>query len=605
MSTKTNFKRIALVAVTALGLGVLSSVPSQAVGNLAVAIANGSFSTGQADSLTAATISVTATIENSNDTITVAVVPNGTLGDSVSVARAANVAAAEIIYLDTTTSSRTLVGLLSAANAASVTAPTNVTTSKLDSQTVQGAGVYAITAATPGNVGAKFGIQVDSSSLTAVAGTYSFTVLVKQYSNGVAVPVTSSYTANLVVSALATASTVASSGTSTAVITQGATYQATGTVDSTVAVASTASATVRAIVRVSLKNTAGGNAQESITVTTDKGTVQSGSVGGKSLTLQYSSADVTAGYKDIQVLSDGTSGTATINISTPSVTFAAKTVTFYGTAYKSIVASSYRSVISTGAEPSPTTTGAIKANAYDANSFSYGSATAVYAYSSDTTVVADYGTACTWVAADAVSYCSLTGVKAGTANITLRDASTVAASTVSSNAVAVRVSQGVATSFTLTTDKASYAPGEKGYLIVTVKDAAGLVMPTQTFTNLFDKNGLLSTAGFGNGTATEFTTATVSVAVARSSTPSSTDPIKAYVFYAPTSAGSFTISAKGGVSVGAASQANATTVTATVADSASAALAAVSALAVTVASLKTLITTLTNLVLKIQKKVKA
>jgi hypothetical protein len=33
MSTKTNFKRIALVAIAALGMGVLSSVPSQAVGN--------------------------------------------------------------------------------------------------------------------------------------------------------------------------------------------------------------------------------------------------------------------------------------------------------------------------------------------------------------------------------------------------------------------------------------------------------------------------------------------------------------------------------------------------------------------------------------------
>ena len=33
MSTKTNFKRIALVAVAALGMGVLSSAPSQAVGN--------------------------------------------------------------------------------------------------------------------------------------------------------------------------------------------------------------------------------------------------------------------------------------------------------------------------------------------------------------------------------------------------------------------------------------------------------------------------------------------------------------------------------------------------------------------------------------------
>jgi hypothetical protein len=33
MSTTTNFKRIALVAVAALGLGVLSSVPSQATIN--------------------------------------------------------------------------------------------------------------------------------------------------------------------------------------------------------------------------------------------------------------------------------------------------------------------------------------------------------------------------------------------------------------------------------------------------------------------------------------------------------------------------------------------------------------------------------------------
>ena len=41
MSTKTNFKRIALVAITALGLGVLSSVPAKAVGDLSVTPING------------------------------------------------------------------------------------------------------------------------------------------------------------------------------------------------------------------------------------------------------------------------------------------------------------------------------------------------------------------------------------------------------------------------------------------------------------------------------------------------------------------------------------------------------------------------------------
>ena len=42
MSTKTNFKRIALVAVAALGLGTLSSVPAQAaVSGLTLTVTNG------------------------------------------------------------------------------------------------------------------------------------------------------------------------------------------------------------------------------------------------------------------------------------------------------------------------------------------------------------------------------------------------------------------------------------------------------------------------------------------------------------------------------------------------------------------------------------
>jgi len=64
MSTKTTFKRIALVAVAALGLGVLSVAPSSAdVSNVTVSVANGTSSkTGGAasDSSTAAVITVSA-----------------------------------------------------------------------------------------------------------------------------------------------------------------------------------------------------------------------------------------------------------------------------------------------------------------------------------------------------------------------------------------------------------------------------------------------------------------------------------------------------------------------------------------------------------------
>ena len=84
MSTKTNFKRIALVAVAALGLGVLSSVPSNAAtSGLTVTVTNGtSVAGGQSDSRNAATINIQAFL-GANDSMTVYVVeksrPAGTV----------------------------------------------------------------------------------------------------------------------------------------------------------------------------------------------------------------------------------------------------------------------------------------------------------------------------------------------------------------------------------------------------------------------------------------------------------------------------------------------------------------------------------------------
>ena len=187
MSTKTNFKRIALVAIAALGLSVLSSVPAKAVGNLSVTVTNGTFVAGLADSTNAATIAVSATLEDIKDTITVTVVGNGTLGDSV-VASSSRVA--RVIYLDTSTATRTKVG------DGTITAPTNVLTamagnSQYDSNMVNATNTYHLSGSSVGNVGATFGIQVDSVASTVIAGTYSFTVFVKQYTQGVSQPVTS------------------------------------------------------------------------------------------------------------------------------------------------------------------------------------------------------------------------------------------------------------------------------------------------------------------------------------------------------------------------------------------------------------------------------
>ena len=79
MSTKTNFKRIALVAIASLGLGVLSSVPSQAASsNIVVSAAtNCTATTTVADSTTAGTVSFTALAYGAgavSDTVTVTLV---------------------------------------------------------------------------------------------------------------------------------------------------------------------------------------------------------------------------------------------------------------------------------------------------------------------------------------------------------------------------------------------------------------------------------------------------------------------------------------------------------------------------------------------------
>ena len=612
MSTKTNFKRIALVAVAALGLGVLSSVPSQATSaGVTVTITDGkSTTTGFAsDSTTAGNINIAGYLE-ALDSVTIQLTPKGTPptgGAKVWVMNLDSATATQTgTVIETLTSSSTNATV--AAAGAVLAVGSNTTAAQDGAEFVRLARSSA-----SANVNWNFGVQLDSATGTRASGTYTYTVVVKSFDAGNATrPVsTISKDINIVVAALATASTTASAVTSTAILSSVVSnvWQASAT-DSIIAAPGTASSTSAAAVKVALLNADSGTApKDSLTITIDKGNVSISttttcgtSPTGKNLIYAYSAATV---Y--VCIAPDGSTGTGTLTIATKNAGTFTKSVAWYGTDVKSIVAA--QRLTNIGATETAGTGNAIRAQAFDANTINLAAGTALYSYSSDTTIVSNYGTACgatAYSATDAqwFTYCPLTVVsgKSGSVTITIRDAATVATSTVASNGVSVRVSTGTASSITLTTDKASYAPGEKGYLIVTVKDAAGLVMPARSSTATLAAGGITTTGQLGNSsdtlTATDFATA-------RSSTPSSTDPIKVYTFYAPASAGTVTFSAKGASTFSAASQTTAATVTITVADSASAALAAVSALAVTVASLKTLITTLTNLVLKIQKKVKA
>jgi len=601
MSTKTNFKRIALVAIAALGMGVLSSVPAKAVGDLSVTVVNGSFTTGQADSRTAATISIAATIEDVRDTITITVVGNGTLGDSV-VASANGARQAKLMFIETTTAARSVVddvGITTAPGAQIAKYSTVAVTS----------GAMKLTSESIGRVGAKFGIQVDSSSATAIAGTYSFTVFVKQYTQGVAQPVTTTYTASLVVAELASASTTPSAVTSFARLSSAglAANASTGT-DSTISALATAGTTAGYIF-IGNRNAASGyeTAEDSITATvTGAGLVCTSStgVGAAVGSVCGKSVKVSAiGDYQFALQADGTAGTSTVAISSSVGGWSSsKVLSYYAKAAKTLTASVLTPVLVVGANDS-----ALSVSAVDATGSTWAGTAYIYASTAaDATAVGGSATtpvACVYSASKLVHYCPITATAAGTGKFKVIDAATVALATATSNEVTVTSSAATAASIKIAFNKATYAPGEIGLIVITPLDAAGKALPASTISSALASGGITSNVGLTyNGTAVTLTNTTVTtVAYSGTTTVAGSETI---VFTAPLGGGAITLTAKGGSGLPVAGQV-AITATASVTDNAAAALAAVSALATTVASLKTLITTLTNLVLKIQKKVKA
>jgi len=605
MSTKTNFKRIALVAVASLGLGLLSSVPSQAaVTGATLTVANGTATTTVSDSTTAATFSVSGLIDATWDTLSVSIVPV-----------AGNSARFIAQLVDTTTSLTRVDTSYSTApiSAAAANARTQALVNNVRDSVTTSSQFFAMnidtSQATTGYVGASFKLYLESSAAMTniAAGTYTYTAIVRSFDAGV-LNATKTITKDLsiVVPALATNSKVVNGALSS--LTLGNTVAnlagTTGTTtDSTIAVAATASTTDAGFVRVRLRNASNGNAQESITASITAGRIGlSGGTMGRSVDVAYTAAMVTAGYVDLAIQPDGTAGTGTITIAATSYTFPTKSVTFYGSTVDKITAAAYASVIGASGI-------GVHGNEFDALGNSFGAGTDLYAYSSDTSVISSYGSACTWNSSLKVSLCTLTGVKNGTANITLRDAATVAASTKASSAVAVKVNINAAATVALEFNKATYAPGEKATLKIIVKDAAGAVLPAQTYSNLFATGGLTTSASIGSAVSStvlsNVSVVTMATVAASTDTPLVTlDPIGQVTFYMPLAGGTVEVTGKGGTSLPASGQVT-VSAKASVTDSGAAALAAVTALATTVASLKTLITTLTNLVLKIQKKVKA
>ena len=484
MSTKTTFKRIALVAVAALGIGMLSVAPS----------AN------------AVVLGELLTIDAAADTVT--------QGDT---------ATAVITSNWTSTAVYDSVVVL-----ATCTAPTGGTcpttglafswTATVDSTSVTQLNAVGVSGAYVQNTAATTGFQESSSatsgavkgvatlkfvaSSTQKTGDYTVTVYTTKYNGGALQAVDKSVTWTVTVSegnsTVTGANTYFSDDKTTAQnrreafksSSDSATIYAKGTagtftpatVGYVVALNSASDSKTAAGVNICATacpmtvNLSGPGMLKLGAVALGGATGTSASTGfGKSVTLSVTN-DATATTESFTVYSDGTAGTGTITIYSGSTLLVTKTVVFAGATAGTITSVGLSDTTTVKGQSSVTLAGTAKDSA--GNFLATGSL--VYLYSSDTAIAGTYqnsaftglNAGCTAVTTSGRFSCAVTVTDTGTAILYVKDSNTAAASTVSSDAITMTVLGAEASSFTVAFDKATYAPGARAIVTITGKDIA-------------------------------------------------------------------------------------------------------------------------------------
>jgi hypothetical protein len=507
----TTIKRIALVAVAALGLSLVAVAPS----NAAINADTLTLSSATAAQTTAETFTATSAVATLSFL--------GATGDSASVTAALVSGPAgntALPYLRLTeTASATIDG--SNPVAGTPVAPNTAVR-------VQAADGTKVTSA-------KFAVYLGTSATAAptVAGTYVVRVTPASVGGSGSLLGATAQTLTITVTTAASQDKVVSVAKSTSILNAGETN--TATADATVS-GSMAIAAGSAIgtIAVTLKNAADTTiTSESYTaiIVSGPGLLGSGAQGvTHSITATGRALSVVNGDV-VGVFADGTSGVSKIEIrTTAGLVIGTETVTFFGDV-ASIVATVAKPVIGVRTEAAVVT-----AVAKDAAGTTI-TAPTLYITSGTTTIISNSGSSATGAAG--VTSFSLTGVKAGTASLVVGNAAT--ASTVSAAAVSVRVGGGSAEmdGLLVATDKTSYAPGEIVTLTVTPTDAAGLILADETYTvfsaaPVFSHSVTAAVSGEALPGAT-----TLNGGVAGTGTKSG---VATYKFYAPSIEGDMTMS---------------------------------------------------------------
>jgi len=572
MSTKTSIKRIALVAVAAMGFGLVSVVPS----NSATA----------ADTMTASS-TASSTISGVSAKIYITQTFIGAAGDFVDATAYVTSAPAYSTALPSwtvlTTDSATALGYTTGVNADSskVDQVMTVANSEASSKYVQAVNMLSFNATVPGTYVVKVyqtnAIASGPGAAQAAPITWTITVGNTNPANATYSKVwmqagaaggcgdnclyakafedyaTTTVVADLIagdtaaaanaanVSTAAVANTAALAGT---IVANAAVFLAnnTRTLDNTLAAPLTVTITGPGFVGINGRNIIGKSITESTAYTATDG---------------YGSGTANAKAKNVFIYSDGNNGTATVTFTVGGVVLATRTVIFYGTVAKAVADNESSVVDLVGGEYAY---GGASVYLTDSNGNPVlGAAASIAAKSSDTSVLQsrsasasngcyDYSNTAAGEYGPGYYICTVKGTpgivsgKTATMTYSVSSGTTVLAA---SNAVTFTTGDAKASSIVLTLDKTDYVPGELAKLTITAKDASGNPVADGKYF-VFNSSAATTSAFAGLSTSAPVTKALFATTAATATADASgiyfSKGVASTTFYMPYASGTFTLS---------------------------------------------------------------
>ncbi|MCX6448092.1 MAG: hypothetical protein NTV18_02990 [Actinobacteria bacterium] len=519
MSTKTTFKRITLVTVAALGLGVMSVAPSSAAVQLDSVTATASATQVTTETLTATAAVVTVTLASTNtETMTV----------TATIQSGPAYVAPILVFKESTTANTAGTGtsvITIAGRTTSVSQATAKYSLYLDAPATAGTYVVKLTPTGGSNaVATTVSIVVSKKVYSAVSATHSRVWTMVPAADGADANVTrcNGYGTPLGICAGGYSQIYVGRDTDASkdafnLSTVSTTLKPLGVPVASFAIIprnESGSATTLSPSPITVSVSGPGNVAIQDAIVRAKSVTESVANSGAD---GYDPAKLTA---SAWLISDGTAGSSVVKFSMDGVVLRTVTVNQVGTTSAYVFGTPSKNVIGVGETASVTITGA------DSLATTTGAAS-VWAYSSDT-AVATVGTSQT-------STVVITGVKSGTATITVGNASTLAASTITKT-LAVKVGAITAKTVAFTMSPTAPQPGEKVTLTVTATDASGNAVGDGS-RDLFSAGGLTTSLAVQGAT---WTASTAAVTLK--------DGKAEYSFYAPTGTGKLTVTATEGAS---------------------------------------------------------